>query len=207
MILESLVVGPLAANCYLLGCSRTGIGAVVDPGGDPDRILAALARLGLQVKCILNTHGHVDHMAADAAIKRATGAPVLVHEADREQVERPHPFWASMVGGVEGCEVEGTPAEGDELGVGDLTVRVLHTPGHTPGSVCLAVEDALLTGDTLFAGGIGRTDLPGGSMPTLEASLRRLMAEIAPGTRLFPGHGPSSTMAQEARANPFLQGL
>lgn len=207
MILDSLAVGPLAANCYLLGCPRTRAAAAVDPGGDPERILAAIERLELRAERILLTHGHVDHIAAAAAVKRATGARVLVHEADREQVERPHPFWASMVGGVEGCEVDGTLAEGDELVVGDLTVRVLHTPGHTPGCICLAVGDALLTGDTLFAGGIGRTDLPGGSTPVLEDSLRRLVAAIDPQTRIFPGHGPSSTMADEVRANPFLQGL
>lgn len=207
MILESLTVGPLAANCYFIGCERTREGLVVDPGGDPERILAAIERLGLQIASILNTHGHVDHIAADAAVKRATGARVLVHAEDRELVERPHPFWASMVGGVEPCEVDDTLAEGDELQVGDLTVRVLHTPGHTPGGVCLSVDEALLTGDTLFAGSIGRTDLPGGSMPVLEESLRRLMAEVPPETRILPGHGPTSTMAEEMRTNPFLRAL
>ena len=204
MILDILPVGPLRANCHLIGCERTGLAMVVDPGGDTPLILDAIARLGLDVTHILNTHGHVDHVAANAEIKEATGARLLVHQADREMVAQPHPFWASMVGGVQGYEPDGTLAEGDELHIGDLTVSILHTPGHTPGCVCMAVNSMLVTGDTLFAGSIGRTDLPGGSMSTLQNSLRRLVAEVPPETRLLPGHGPSSTMRHELRANPFL---
>ena len=207
MIVETLVVGPLQANCYLIGCERTQGGLVVDPGGEAPRILDAIERLGLDVACICDTHGHVDHVAANAAVQRATGARLLIHEADRELIERPHPFWSAMVGGIEPSQPDGTLADGDELHVGDLTVRVVHTPGHTPGCVCLAIEDLLLTGDTLFAGSVGRTDLPGGSMPTLQESLRRIVAEFGEETRLLPGHGPESTLGDERRTNPFLLDL
>ncbi len=204
MILETLCVGPLQANCYLIGCGRTREGLVIDPGGDAPRIIDAIGRLGIEVSLILDTHGHVDHVAANAAVQRATGAKLLIHEADRELIERPHPFWSAMVGGIEPSEPDGTLAEGDELQVGDLIVRVLHTPGHTPGCVCFALDDLLLTGDTLFAGSVGRTDLPGGSMPTLRQSLRRIRDDCDPATRVLPGHGPASTMGEEARGNPFL---
>ncbi|MGD9495756.1 MAG: MBL fold metallo-hydrolase [Armatimonadota bacterium] len=204
MILEELCVGPLQANCYLVGCSHSREGIVVDPGADAARIIAAIERLGLQVRYVLNTHGHVDHVAANAALRRATGARLLIHEADRELIERPHPFWAAMVGGVEPSEPDGTIDEGDELAVGQLAVRVLHTPGHTPGCVCFALEDLLLTGDTLFAGSVGRTDLPGGSAAQLRRSLLRLREQFAASTCLLPGHGPRSTMGAEASSNPFL---
>ncbi len=204
MILETITVGPLQANCYLLGCDHTRAGLVIDPGGEAPRILHAIDRLGLQIEYICDSHGHVDHVAANAEIQRATGGKLLIHEADRELIERPHAFWSAMVGGVEPSRPDGTLAEGDELHVGDLTVRVLHTPGHTPGGVCLAVENLLLTGDTLFAGSVGRTDLPGGSMPILRRSLRRIVAEFGEDTRLLPGHGPESTLGDEALTNPFL---
>lgn len=204
MIVETLGVGPLQANCILIGCERTRAGMVVDPGGEPERILDAIERLGLQIAYVCNTHGHVDHVAANAAIQQATGAKLLIHEADRGSIESPHPFWSSMVGGIEASTPDGTYADGDQLQIGDLTIRVVHTPGHTPGGVCLAVEDLLVTGDTLFAGSVGRTDFPGGSTATLQDSLRRLVAEFPDETRILPGHGPETTMGAEKRSNPFL---
>ncbi len=207
MILEMLCVGPLQANCYIVGCPETHKGLIIDPGGEPERILEAVERLGLQIEYILNTHGHVDHIAANAAVQEATGARLLVHEDDRGAVESPHPFWRAMVGGVEPSEPDGAIDEGDLLEIGTLTVRVLHTPGHTRGCVCLLLDDHLFTGDTLFAGGVGRTDLPGGDASALQQSLRRLRDELPPQTQILPGHGPASSMREERRTNPFLQAL
>jgi len=207
MILESLPVGPLQANCYLVGCPEARRGLVIDPGGDADEILAAVERLELDVTHIIDTHGHPDHVAANAAVREATGAALYIHPADRAMIESPDPMLAAMVGGMGALSPDGTCDEGDVLQVGSLAVRVVHTPGHSPGGVCLSVGDDLFTGDTLFAGGIGRTDLPGGSWPELERSLRRLLDEFPPHTRVHPGHGPSSTMAEEARSNPWLAEL
>ncbi len=204
MKLECVTVGPLQANCYLVGCAETGRGFIVDPGGDAELILAAAERLDLEVRLILDTHGHVDHCAANRAVREAIGATLYVHEADRPMLERPDPEWAALVGGVDPSVPDATYDEGDVLEVGSLAVTVLHTPGHSPGSVCLSVGDVLFTGDTLFAGGVGRTDLPGGSWEQLEGSLRRLLAEFDPATRILTGHGPPSTLEQEARSNPWL---
>ncbi|MCD6360337.1 MAG: MBL fold metallo-hydrolase [Armatimonadetes bacterium] len=204
MILDTLPAGPLQANCYLVGCPESLEGFVIDPGGEADRILDAIARLELKITHIFNTHGHVDHVAADDAVRRATGAALYIHAADRAMIESPDPMWASMVGGVTPCAPDHTFDEGDTFEIGSLRVRILHTPGHSPGCVCLSVGEELFTGDTLFAGGIGRTDLPGGSRPVLERSLRRLMDDFGPDTRVRPGHGPSSTMGEEVRSNPWL---
>jgi len=207
MILESLTVGPLAANCYLLGCPQTRQGLVIDPGGDADEILQAVERLELQIIHIANTHGHVDHVAANQAVRAATGACLWIHEADRQMIEHPAPMWAAMVGGVPPSSPDRCYDEGDLLQVGSLQVRVLHTPGHSPGCVCLSVGEELFTGDTLFAGGVGRTDLPGGSWEQLARSLRRLTDEFPPQTRVHPGHGSSTTVGAELRTNPWLAEL
>lgn len=205
MILESLTVGALQANCYVVGCPETHTGFIVDPGGDAEAILEVVDRLGLEIEYIFDTHEHVDHIAANAAVREATGATLVVHEAGRGEVEHPHAFWASMVGGVDPSEPDETMADGDTFEVGTLTVEVLHTPGHSPGGVCLAVDGALFTGDTLFAGSVGRTDLPGGSTQTLEQSLERLVERFDPDTKVYPGHRGTSTIGEEARSNPWLQ--
>lgn len=207
MVLSTLVVGPLESNCYIVGCPRTRRGLVVDPGGDAERIVEEIERQGLEIDWIFNTHGHVDHVAANAAVKEATGASLAVHQADREMLEQPHSFWASMVGGCEPSKPDEMLGDGDSYEVGGLEVRVCHTPGHSPGGVCLAVGDLLFTGDTLFAGSVGRTDLPGGNMEVLMRSLARILSEFAPETRVLPGHRGDSTLAEEAAHNPFLQAL
>ena len=205
MILTTVVVGPLESNCYVVGCPETQKGFVVDPGGDGDRIIEEIERSGLEIEYIFNTHGHVDHVAANAAVKEATGAILVVHEAEREALEKPHSFWASLVGGVEPSQPDETMDEGDRYEIGTVTVKVYHTPGHSPGGVCLAVDDVLFTGDTLFAQSVGRTDLPGGSHETLEDSLRRLRDDFPPQTRIFPGHRGSSRLSEEIAQNPYLQ--
>lgn len=207
MILSTLAVGPLEANCYVVGCPETQRGFIVDPGGDADRILEEIDRTGLEIEYIFNTHGHVDHVGANAAVKKATGAILVVHEAEREALESPHSFWASMVGGVEPSQPDETMDEGDSYEIGTLTVRVHHTPGHSPGGVCLAVGEMLFTGDTLFARSVGRTDLPGGSTKTLMRSLGRLLRDFPSETRVLPGHREPSRLSDEAADNPYLQAL
>ncbi len=187
MIIRQLEVGTMDNFCYLVGCGQTRQALVIDPGGDVDAILTAAQSEGLSIEIILNTHGHGDHTAGNAALKSRTGARVLIHAAD--------------AGGI---QADGHLSDGDRLRVGELTVAVIHTPGHTPGGVCLYTGGHLFTGDTLFVGDSGRTDLPGGDRPALGASIRRLM-ELPEDTVVWPGHDygptPSSTLAWEKRHN------
>ncbi len=187
MIIRQLEVGTMDNFCYLVGCAETRQAMVIDPGGDIDKILSAARSESLTIKIIVNTHGHGDHTAGSAALKARTGARVLLHAAD--------------AGGV---KADGHLSDGDRLRVGALLVEVIHTPGHTPGGVCLYAGGHLFTGDTLFVGDSGRTDLPGGDRSTLGASIRRLM-KLPEDTVVWPGHDygptPSSTLAWEKRHN------
>ena len=187
MIIRQLEVGRMDNFCYLLGCAETRQAMVIDPGGDVDQILSAARSENLTIKIIVNTHGHGDHTGGSAALKARTGARILIHAADAGSVE-----------------ADGHLSDGDRLEIGALLVEVIHTPGHTPGGVCLYSGGHLFTGDTLFVGDSGRTDLPGGDRPTLGASIRRLM-ELPEDTVVWPGHDygptPSSTLAWEKRHN------
>ncbi len=207
MTLSTLVVGTLEANCYVVGCPETRRGFVIDPGGEPERILDQIESDELEIEYIFNTHGHVDHVAGNAAVRNATGAKILIHDAERNAIQKPQAFWASMVGGVEPSCPDETIDEGDSCEIGTLTARICHTPGHSPGGVCIAVDDALFTGDTLFAGSVGRTDLPGGSNDALVRSLTRIMRDFSPRTRILPGHRGASTLRKEALENPYVQNL
>lgn len=199
-----LPVGPLQANCYLLH-DPAGPAVIIDPGGDADEIIARCA--GMQPEVVVLTHGHVDHVAAARALQRDLGVRVLAHEADWHFVAKPHPYFAQMVGGMDPCQPDGALTDGQEIVAGSITLRVMHTPGHSLGSVCLFGENVVFTGDTLFNGSVGRTDLPGGDWETLATSLRQLIAATRPDTVIYPGHGPDTTMAQEQDENPFLQEL
>ena len=187
MIIRQLEVGAMDNFSYLVGCTETRKAMVIDPGGDVDKILSTARSEGLSIEIILNTHGHGDHTAGNAALRARTGARILIHAAD--------------AGGI---RADGLLSDGDRLQVGELSVEVIHTPGHTPGGICLYTEGHLFTGDTLFVGDSGRTDLPGGDRPTLGASIRRLMA-LPEDTVVWPGHDygptPSSTLAWEKRHN------
>ncbi len=207
MFLTGFAVGPFAANCYLLGCEDSGRLAVIDPGGEARRILDAITRSGLQVACILNTHGHVDHVAANAAVKEATGAPILIAAADAPMLSSPARQLAGvLLKGLAGPPADRLVRDGEVVEVGNLRLKVLLTPGHTPGSACFLVEgEALLfTGDTLFAGSVGRTDLPGGSWSDLVDSIRTKLFTLDENTRVLPGHGPDTTIGEERRSNPFV---
>lgn len=194
MKIRKIPVGMLQENCYFVS-DENGETAVIDPGDEADRLLGLLQSGGLTPRCILLTHGHFDHVGAAAALAERYHCPVYLHEADRVLPAR-----------LTGGPLPQTRAlhEGDELAVGALRFRVLETPGHSAGSVSLLCCDALFSGDTIFAGGSwGRTDFPGGSEPALRASLRRLAA-LPPQTRVFPGHGPETTIAAERACDPFM---
>jgi glyoxylase-like metal-dependent hydrolase (beta-lactamase superfamily II) len=207
LIVRTTVVGPFAANCYLLACSETSEAVIVDPGGDPTRILGMLRPGDFRVTGIVCTHAHIDHVAGAAEVKEATGAPLQIHAADVEWLERLPQQVATF-----GFEDVPTPAvdrlhqDGDSLRVGEQLGVVLHTPGHTRGSCSLWFPQArvVVTGDTLFAGSVGRTDLPGGDFAQLERSIRERLFPLGDDVRFYPGHGPGSLIGQERLSNPFV---
>jgi hydroxyacylglutathione hydrolase len=207
VILESFAVGPFQCNCTILGDGKTREAIVVDPGGEADRILAALARHGLRATAILHTHAHLDHLGATQAVKDATGASVLLHPEDLFLYENVA-MQARMLGLplVEVPPLDAHLAHEQEIRFGDIPTVCLHTPGHTPGSVSFLIPDQglVLSGDTLFLGSIGRTDLPGGSFETIIESIRARLLPLPDETRVIPGHGPATTIGQEKRTNPFL---
>jgi glyoxylase-like metal-dependent hydrolase (beta-lactamase superfamily II) len=209
VIVETLVVGPLGCNCTILGCPDTREAVVVDPGGDEDAILELLDEHRLTLKAILHTHAHFDHLLATGALKTARGGEILLHEGDRplyDNVPMQGQFFRMAVSAPP--PVDRYVRDGERLHWGHGQGDILHTPGHTPGSVCLHVgsEKLVLTGDTLFAGGIGRTDLWGGSFPEIMTSIHTRLLTLDDRTTVIPGHGPATTIGDEREANPFLQG-
>lgn len=205
MKIEPIVVGPLQVNCYLLICEETSKAAVVDPGADAEVILQAVEAAGCDVSLIINTHGHFDHIGANQRIKDATGAELLIHSDDVPLLSQ-----AGLHASVYGLSVESSPqpdrllAEGDLLKIGNLEVEIIHVPGHSPGSVCLKVENSLIVGDVLFAESVGRTDLPGGDHQLLINGIREKLLVLPDGTVVHPGHGPETTIGHEKIANPFV---
>jgi hydroxyacylglutathione hydrolase len=206
VIVVSLPVGVIQTNCYIVACEETLDAAIIDPGGHPERILAEVERRGLQVIYILNTHGHFDHTDGNSALVAATGAPLAMHPADVPLLQ--------ASGGAAWFGLRGDPspppdlelADGDEVEVGTLRFQVLHTPGHTPGHVAFYEPAAgvVFDGDVLFARGVGRTDLPGGSWDQLVDSIRRVLFALPDSTKVYSGHGPATTIGAEKRGNPWL---
>lgn len=203
MTIRCLPLGALQANCYLLS-DEEGATAVIDPGDEAGTILETVRAGELAVESILLTHAHFDHILAADELRRETGAPVYVYETDAPALADPRRSLTVLAKGGAGLlRADRLLKDGEELRVGRLAVSVLHTPGHTPGSCCFLCGDALFSGDTLFAGSIGRTDFPGGDDQAMAASLR-MLAALEPGIRVFPGHGESTTLSKERMENPYL---
>jgi hydroxyacylglutathione hydrolase len=208
MILDSFPVGPLRCNCTILGDEDTREAIVVDPGDNIPEILSRLQKHGLTLRQIVITHAHIDHVGGAALLKKATGAPVFLNQQDLGLLGMMH-VQAGWVG-ISTPEVAPPDASADDgltVGLATLPAEVLHTPGHTPGSICLYFpgQQLLLAGDTLFAGSIGRTDLPGGDGRQILRSLRDRLLVLPDPTRVLPGHGMETTIGEERQSNPFLQ--
>lgn len=206
MIIKKLEVGPIMANCFILGCEKTKEAAVIDPGDDADKILMALAKAELKVKYLINTHGHFDHVGANKRMKEATGADIACHPEDEPMLVE-----LSKSAAMFGLSAENSPPadillkDGDQIFFGEITLKVIHTPGHSPGGICLYTPGHLFAGDTLFMGSIGRTDLPGGDYDTLISSIKTKLLDLPEDTMVYTGHGPETGIGNEKRMNPFLR--
>jgi glyoxylase-like metal-dependent hydrolase (beta-lactamase superfamily II) len=209
VIVESLIVGPFQENCYVVGDEATGEGALIDPGDEAARIALAVERTGLEIGRILITHAHIDHVGAVAGLVEEYTCPVLMH-AEAEPMLRALPQQAVMMGLRFGKvpAVDGYIEDDEVVEVGSLRLRALHTPGHAPGHLAfhIAEEGVVFAGDALFAGSIGRTDLPGGSMEVLLRSIEERLLVLPDETRVLSGHGPETSIGAERATNPFLGG-
>ncbi len=208
MIIKQFVVGPLEVNCWIAGDETTREAIVIDPGDEPDRILDWIKQKGLKVKYLVCTHGHFDHVGALPELKNFfTEAEILLHKDELPVYER-----AGDMGRLWGFSLEKLPnpdrfvEDGDEIKISGICAKVIHTPGHSPGGICLLNDGILFSGDTLFAGSIGRSDLPGGDYNILINSLKKLSG-LSDSITVHAGHGPSSTIGQEKSSNPFMSGI
>ncbi len=208
MIHEILAVGPLQCNCSIMGDETTREGMVIDPGDDIAEILSLIRKHNLQIKQIVITHAHIDHVGGAMKLRAATGAPILLNHNDYTLLKMLdlQAAWIGMASPGK-VEIEHSVGESDTIKAGSLLANVIHTPGHTEGSICLhfPAENKLLAGDTLFAGSIGRTDLPGGSFDKIINSLHEKVLALPDETLVVPGHGPITTIGEERESNPFLR--
>jgi len=206
VIVEKLVVGPFASNCYIVGSKSNKEGMIIDPGDEAKQILKRVKQLELDIKLIVLTHGHIDHTGALKEVKEVTGAEVVIHADDAKSLKE------RSLSNLFGLLYPIPPPPdrllkgGDSIDIGDLHFLVLHTPGHTPGGVCLLGQGVVFSGDTLFNYGVGRTDLPGGSYSQLMNSIQTKLMTLPDNTVVYPGHGPDTTIGAERRDNPFLHG-
>jgi glyoxylase-like metal-dependent hydrolase (beta-lactamase superfamily II) len=210
MEIEQMKVGSMEVFCYLVASSSTKEALLIDPAGDEDRVVERIKQKNLVLKYVVNTHGHPDHSCGNAKVKALTGSEIIMHKLDDEMfnsaegqaVAREWGFTPSPPADI-------TVEDGDEIVLGDVSLKVIHTPGHSPGGICLLGDDNLFTGDTLFVGGIGRTDLPGASMAQFMNSIKENLLTLPGETIVWPGHDygvkPSSTIEEERRTNPWLR--
>ena len=207
MLIKPFVLGPMDSNAYILADEATRRAAIIDPGMGSEHLLEVLEAERLRLDLILNTHGHFDHVYCDGYFTSKTGARLLIHEADLPLLQN-MPEFARHYGFsvADPPQPDGFLRDGDVIPVGEMSVRVYHTPGHSPGGMCLHVEDAVFSGDTLMAGSIGRTDIPGGSYEELVASIRAKLLSLPDETVVYTGHGPQTSIGDERQYNPFLIG-
>lgn len=205
MILEILVVGSLQVNCYIIGCEKTKEAVVIDPGDNYDNIAKVLDDNDLDLKYIVITHAHFDHIGANAQLKKKTGAKIILHEDDKTLFEK-----LKIQADMFGFDVNPSPPadilvkDGDKIEFGELNLDVIHTPGHSPGCMSLKIDNKVFTGDTLFSNSIGRTDLPGGSFDHIISSIKEKLFVLRDDTIVYPGHGSSTTVGAEKSDNPYF---
>jgi hydroxyacylglutathione hydrolase len=208
--IQCLPLGPLQANCYLLA-DAGGRAAIIDPGGDPEEIFSVIEREGWTPVAVIDTHSHIDHVAANRPVVERYRVPLLIHRLGASGLRDPELNLSLLgLGRLDSPPADRELDDGDEIPVGDLTLKVISTPGHSPGSISLLLEvgegpAVIFTGDTLFAGGVGRTDFPGGSLDRLIVSIRDRLLVFPDDTVILPGHGGSSTIGEERRGNFFIQ--
>ncbi len=209
MIIEQIQVGGFEIFCYVLGDEKTGVGIIVDPGGPAGPILNRAQHRGItQITHIVNTHSHVDHIAGNKEAQQATSAPIAIHELDAPDLLHPNLGMLAMFGAEPSPPPSLLLKDGDLISFGNESVKVIHTPGHTLGGICLYFPGHVITGDTLFVGGVGRTDLPGGSYEVLQNSIKNRLFTLPDDTIVLPGHNygstPTSTIGREKRENSFV---
>lgn len=208
MFLKQIQVGNFAVFAYLLAGDEGGDGLVIDPADEVDAILSLAEQHQIKIRTIINTHGHIDHTMGNEEMKRKTGAEILIHEADAPQLSHVPRSMLAMFQGRPSPPADQTVKDGDVIRVGKLALKVLHTPGHSPGGICLHADTMVFTGDTLFVGAVGRTDLPGGSWPLMLQSIKEKLLVLPDETVVLPGHNygpaPTSTIKNERLYNPYL---
>jgi len=209
MKIEQIIVGHMAVFCYLVYDEKSKEGILIDPAGNEQQLLQLLKEKGITLRYIVNTHGHPDHTCGNNRIRQATGALVVMPAIDDEFFQKPEfSGWARMIGVDAAAPADVRVQDEEELTFGDITMKFIHTPGHTPGSCCVLIDGNLFTGDTLFVGAVGRTDLPGGSLDLLIDSLQTRIITLPPDTIVWPGHDygdrPQSTVRREMQTNPYI---
>ncbi len=209
MDIEQMEVGFMDVFCYLVSCPRTKEALLIDPAGDEDRVVERVKQKKLNLEYIVNTHGHMDHTCGNAKIKELTGAKIIMHELDDQMFNSPQGWErARQMGFTPSPSADINVKDGDQIVVGDVSLKVIHTPGHSPGGICLLGDGNIFTGDTLFVGAIGRTDIPGASMSQFMKAIKERILTLPDKTIVWPGHNygirPSSTIESEKRTNPWL---